>query len=308
MTFTAIELCAGAGGMSLGVEAAGFDNLALIEKDLCCCATLSFNKSIWNVMSMDLRKFTFRYWEYADLICGGLPCPPYSVAGRQLGSEDERDLFPTMLDIVEGIKPKALLIENVPGLLGSKFSKVREYIKNTLKAAGFKSCFLKFDAADFGVPQHRLRVFLLAFRNDIDVKNFKKPEPLGKEYVSVGNAIKDLISVNGWKKVEEWVSIACRPAPTILLSSGDLGPSGTKDVWFGLGVDGSGIADRAPSQNFEGLPRLTYKMLAKLQGFPEDWHFLGNKGEKHKQIGNALPPQLAEAVLKSVAQCLDKGI
>ena len=123
----AIELCAGAGGLSLGLERAGFTPVALIDNDAHACATLRVNRPRWNTIEADLQSFDLSPWRGADLVSGGLPCPPYSLAGKQHGTEDERDLFPAMLKIVEQVKPRAVLIENVRGLLHAKFADVRQF-------------------------------------------------------------------------------------------------------------------------------------------------------------------------------------
>jgi transcriptional regulator with XRE-family HTH domain len=110
---TSLELCAGGGGAALGLEAAGFHPSALIELDPHACATLRRNRPYWNVIEADIRRFEAEYWRGVDLVSGGLPCPPFSIAGKQLGPDDERDLFPAMLKIVKAAQPRAILIENV---------------------------------------------------------------------------------------------------------------------------------------------------------------------------------------------------
>lgn len=105
---TSLELCAGAGGQALGLEAAGFQHQALVEIDNACCETLRKNRPLWQVVEGDLRKFKAKAYEGIDLLAGGLPCPPFSVAGKQLGALDERNLFPAALRIIEQVKPRAV--------------------------------------------------------------------------------------------------------------------------------------------------------------------------------------------------------
>jgi len=113
---TGFELCAGGGGTALGLEQAGFEPLALVDIDPHSCATLRRNRPYWNVIQADMRRFDASYWRGADLVSGGLPCPPFSIAGKQLGPEDERDMFPPMLRIVREVKPRAVLIRGIPPL------------------------------------------------------------------------------------------------------------------------------------------------------------------------------------------------
>ena len=113
---TSIEICAGAGGQALGLENAGFEHLALVEIDDQACATLKSNRPNWNVLHQDLKLFKGNEYKNVDLFAGGVPCPPFSVAGKQLGSDDERDLFPEALRLIQKIQPKAILLENVKGL------------------------------------------------------------------------------------------------------------------------------------------------------------------------------------------------
>ena len=115
--FTSVEICAGAGGQALGLEQAGFDHSALIEIDRNACNTLRYNRPNWNVVELDVKEFSAVDYRGVDLFAGGVPCPPFSIAGKQLGQNDERDLFPEALRLIEECEPKAILLENVKGLL-----------------------------------------------------------------------------------------------------------------------------------------------------------------------------------------------
>ena len=115
---TSIEICAGAGGQALGLEMAGFSHIALVEYEKKYCETLRKNRPKWNVICEDVRKFSgYPYYGKVDLLAGGVPCPPFSKAGKQLGSEDERDLFPEAIRLISEIKPRAVMLENVRGFL-----------------------------------------------------------------------------------------------------------------------------------------------------------------------------------------------
>ena len=136
--YNAIEICAGAGGQALGLEQAGFNHLVLVEYEGEYCKCLKENRPKWNVLCQDVHHFDGTpYAGQIDLLAGGVPCPPFSVAGKQLGADDERDLFPQMLRLVKEINPKAVMIENVKGFLGNNFSDYRENILDTLKILGY---------------------------------------------------------------------------------------------------------------------------------------------------------------------------
>lgn len=113
---TCLEICAGGGGQAIGLEQAGFRHVGLVEIEKAYCESLSRNRPSWNVIHEDLKKFTgTAFRNKVDLLAGGVPCPPFSIASRQLGSDDERDLFPDALRLVEEIRPRVVLLENVPG-------------------------------------------------------------------------------------------------------------------------------------------------------------------------------------------------
>lgn len=304
----AIELCAGGGGLSLGLETAGFQPVALVDNDPCACATLRMNRPLWNTIEADLRSIDFSPWQGVDLLSGGLPCPPYSLAGKRLGTEDERDLFPAMLNIVSAIGPRAILIENVRGLMQSKFGNLRDRLASDLSAMGYRSYWKLLNAADFNTPQNRRRLFLIGLRSDVK-DELQWPLPTENKPKTVGETIGDLMSEHGWKNAEAWANNANRIAPTIVGGSKkhggpDLGPTSVRREWASLGVDGMGVANSAPKPGFHGLPRLTARMIARIQGFPDKWKFFGGKTQQCRQIGNALPPPLATSVATSLGACL----
>jgi DNA (cytosine-5)-methyltransferase 1 len=119
---TTLELCAGAGGQAIGFEKAGIDHVGLVEIDKNACATLRLNRPNWNVIEKDIKKLDGAAFVGVDIISGGLPCPPFSVAGKQLGNEDERNLFPAMIRLVDQIRPRTIMIENVRGILDGLFA------------------------------------------------------------------------------------------------------------------------------------------------------------------------------------------
>ena len=302
-----VEICAGAGGQALGLERAGFRHTALVEIEPEYCAVLKHNRPDWNVLCMDVRDFDGRRYEGADLLAGGVPCPPFSVAGKQLGRNDERDLFPEALRLVLEIRPKAVMLENVRGFMGKRFDAYRQSILENLESLGYTVHIKLLDSSKFGVPQKRLRAVIAAVRNDQHTL-FMYPE--GRcEPVSVGEALRDLVSARGWEGAAEWAEHADSPAPAIVGGSkkhggADLGPVRAKTAWALMDVDGRGVADDVPEPGHTGMIRLTPRMLARLQGFPDDWEFTGRKTAVCRMIGNAFPPAVAEAVGRRIKECL----
>jgi DNA (cytosine-5)-methyltransferase 1 len=300
---TSIEVCAGAGGQALGLEMAGFDHVALVENDSRCCETLRLNRPDWNVLEEDLNEFDGTPYAGVDLVAGGVPCPPFSKAGKQLGHLDERDLFPAALRLVEQTRPKAVLLENVRGLLDPKFATYRQQILDKLEALGYKSEWKLIQAASHGVPQLRPRAILVALRPEY-FDNFQWPE-VNEEHISVGEALHEEMASLGWKLADEWKNLANKVGPTLVGGSkkhggADLGPTRAKAAWDKLGVDGKGVADSAPAPDFEGKPRLTVQMAAIIQGFPKSWKIAGKKTSAYKQVGNAFPPPVAAAVGQAI--------
>ncbi|MGW2203991.1 DNA cytosine methyltransferase [Streptomyces sp. NPDC001774] len=224
--FTSIEICAGAGGQAIGLHEAGFRHLALVEIDKHAAKTLernvdalnswSWEKQHCDLLAMDVKDLNLDVHlvksrarlerDGLDLLAGGVPCPPFSHAGKQLGKYDERDLFPEMLRLVKKLKPRAVMIENVRGLMDPKFTDYRDWIlaelqggtfreengdKVTLRGLGYTVCkWGVLEASDFGVPQLRPRAILVAIRDDVlkDVK-YEWPTPTHEEPVSVAEAL-----------------------------------------------------------------------------------------------------------------------
>jgi DNA (cytosine-5)-methyltransferase 1 len=308
-TLTTLELCAGAGGQALGLEQAGIDHAGLIEISSHACATLRTNRPEWKVIEQDLNKFTdAASFKGVDIVSGGLPCPPFSIAGKQLGENDERNLFPAAIHIVDQVRPRAVMIENVRGILDAVFEDYRTYIAGTLKKLGYVTDWRLLNASDFGVPQLRPRVVFIAIKTEY-ADGFSWPEPHTEHPPTVGETLYDLMTVNGWKGAAAWKKGASEIAPTIVGGSTkhggpDLGPTRARRAWAGLGVDGLVIAEEAPARDFVGMPRLTVRMVARLQGFPDDWIFAGRKTNAYRQVGNAFPPPVAKAVAGQLVECL----
>jgi DNA (cytosine-5)-methyltransferase 1 len=306
-----IEICAGAGGQALGLESSGFDHQCLVEIDSAACATLRLNRPNWNVVEGDLRAFSATRYRGIDLLAGGVPCPPFSKAGKQLGKGDERDLFPEALRIVDECRPKAVMLENVRGLLDSVFDEYRANLIRTFKKLGYHAEWKLLVASDFGVPQLRPRVIFVAIESSL-TDQFQWPHPSMRLPETVGEVLYDLMSERGWHGAKAWKERACDIAPTLVGGSKkhggpDLGPTRAKRAWAALGVDGHGIAAEAPDPEFVGMPRLTVRMAARLQGFPDQWRFSGKKTAAYRQIGNAFPPPVAKVVGAQIIAALNRG-
>jgi DNA (cytosine-5)-methyltransferase 1 len=303
-----IEFCAGAGGQALGLERAGFAHLLLVDNDPHCCRTLSLNRQDWNVQLQGMETVRDLPFRDIDLFAAGLPCPPFSVAGKQLGEADERNLFEDALRLIAEVSPKFVLIENVRGFLDPVFADYRTSLKARFEALGFKVDWKLLQASDFGVSQLRPRVAIVAARPEYWTQ-FRFPEPSQQSPVPVGKLLADLMGANGWQGAAQWAEVANEIAPTIVGGSKkhggpDLGPSRARAAWARMGVNGSTLADTAPCPDFLGLPRLTTRMVARLQGFPDDWLFSGAKTNAYRQVGNAFPPPVAEALGKSIAKAI----
>ncbi|MFJ2016313.1 DNA cytosine methyltransferase [Streptomyces nodosus] len=379
---TSIEICAGAGGQAVGLHNAGFDHHALVEWDPHAVQTLKANVAGWpgwnakradNLRPMDVKEF-LKSEEYKnlglkredlDLLAGGVPCPPFSLAGKRLGRDDERDLFPAALDIVDALRPKAVMIENVRGILEPPevFIDYRAEILERLKEMGYSVPVLKknwsparqdiamrnvwrrLNARDFGVPQLRPRAILVAFREDIlpgDGSEFSWPVRLDEDEAIVAGALEetmrrrcgDFWAKSKWGKpaepgertgkdvFDDWLEKAEKAAaagrgvaPTLVGGSkkhggADLGPTRAKRAWEALGVDAMGVAnDQSECDPERDLfraagPMLTVEQAAIIQGFPQGWNFQGRKTARYRQVGNAFPPPVAEAVGRAIAAVL----
>ena len=308
---TCVEICAGAGGQALGLEMAGFSHIALVEYEEEYCEVLRANRPEWNVICADVHNFDGTQYRGVDLFAGGVPCPPFSVASKQLGEEDERDLFPEAIRLIREISPRAVMLENVRGFLDPKFDEYREHILQSIRDLGYAVSIKLLNACDYGVPQLRPRVIIVGIRND-ETGVFSFPTGRADDAPTVGEVLGDLMGANGWEGTEEWVKKANKIAPTIVGGSKkhggpDLGPVRARIAWAELGVDGLGVANDAPAPGFDGMPKLTKEMIALIQGFPPEWGFGKKKTAACRMIGNAFPPPVARAVGIEIKRCLENG-
>ncbi len=312
MELSALELCAGGGGQALGLELAGFCHAAAIEYEPQFCTTLRKNRPHWDVRQMDIRHLDGKEFSGVDLLAAGVPCPPFSVAGRQLGADDDRDMFPAALEIVRAAKPRAVLFENVPGFATAKFESYRRALLASLVKMGYQPDWRILQAADFGAAQLRPRFVLVAMK-PADAEHFSWP--VGRRgSQTVGSVLVDLIAENGWHGAEGWAARANGIGPTLVGGSKkhggpDLGPTRAKAKWRELGVDGMGIANSAPAAEapLDLNPRLTIRMVARLQSFPDSWEFTGGKTAAYRQVGNAFPPAVSKVIGNAIRAALARS-
>ncbi|MFM9445371.1 DNA cytosine methyltransferase [Streptomyces acidiscabies] len=377
---TSLEICAGAGGQAVGLHSAGFDHLGLVEWDPNAVDTLRANVGDWpgwdeararSLKPMDVKEFLKSDERLdlkvgrgdLDLLAGGVPCPPFSLAGKRLGQDDERDLFPAALDIIGDLLPRAVMIENVRGILEPPevFIEYRRQILGDLRDLGYvvpeikkswsaaeqdrvmRKVWRRIDASNFGVPQLRPRAILVAIHEDaLGSLQFVWPvKRLGKRATVVDelSASMEARCRKFWKKnmfgerpkpgertgqqvYQEWLKKASDAAaqgkgvaPTLVGGSkkhggADLGPTRAKRAWGVLGVDGMGVANDPENCDPErdlfrpAGPMLTVEQAAIIQGFPAEWKFQGRKTAQYRQVGNAFPPPVAEAVGRAIAAVL----
>jgi DNA (cytosine-5)-methyltransferase 1 len=314
---TCLSLFSGGGGLDLGFERAGFHHQALFELLAVCGETLRANRPQWKVFSGDpqgdVTTAAFTPYRGVDVVHGGPPCQPFSVAGKQAGAEDPRNMWGEFVRCVQQARPRAFIAENVVGLLDRKFeSFVQRYIVGPLEGTYVVFKF-KLAAHDFGVPQARRRVFFVGFRAARDAARFFPPAPT---HGDVDTLFGPLLRRNTARQSLGLPQTAFDAvAPT--LRSGFTGPRNTTGVlnskaalkvWHELGIWPNGVQptrERATVYTPEnGHFRMSVSDCALLQGFPDDWEFRGAVYQALGQIGNSVCPPVAYAVARQVARAL----
>lgn len=358
-----IELFSGAGGLALGLHAAGFQHRGLYEWNASAVETLRYNQKMGygslegcEISRADVRDVDFRKYRGVDLVAGGPPCQPFSMGGKAAGMNDVRDMFPQAIRAVAEVQPRAFIFENVRGLLRPAFSNYVEYIRLQMefpeypltenaswdqnlarlqrhkerngksgKELRYRVHIHQANAADYGVPQQRHRVFFIGFRSDLTTDwSFPKPTHmegtrLAKLHAKAGAAgDKSLKGISPWVPLQN--AIGDLPAPSdkapkkwqnhILQNGAKSYPGHTgspldrpaKALKAGAhGVPGGENMILYPD---ESVRYLTVRESARVQTFPDDYVFLGSWTESMRQLGNAVPVKLAEIVGKSVAKAL----
>ncbi|WP_165807440.1 DNA (cytosine-5-)-methyltransferase [Rhizobium rhizogenes] len=306
-----IELCAGAGGLALGLERAGFEHVALIEKNRNATATLRANRPHWNVVEADVRKMDFSQYRDRgiDLLTGGLPCTPFSTVGQKKGQHDENDLMREGVRAVREIAPKAFMFETVEGFLHSRHSDYVAFLLREFSKAGYSTEIHRINARDYGVAQNRSRIMLVGLRKDL-AGSFRVPRKFPELHTNVGVALADLMGENGWAGAEAWLkSMRDRDyrSDTIRGYQGSAREaeairSGKQQLRYAPPAKAAPTDEEASKKGF--VPGLTNEMRARLQGFPDDWHFVGGLGAVADQIGNAVVPAVGQAMGLAMSSAL----
>jgi DNA (cytosine-5)-methyltransferase 1 len=310
-----VELCAGGGGLALGLERAGYEHVALIEFNRNAAATLRKNRPNWPVIEEDVRKVDFKPYrnQGIDLLTGGLPCTPFTSVGKRKGKSDENDLMMEGVRAVREIAPRAFAFENVEGLLHSKHSDYLAFLLRKFSKAGYVTDIHRINTRDYGVAQDRPRIMIVGFRKDL-AGVFRMPPKYPGMSTNMGDVLHDLMSANGWDGADDWVRMM-RERPEFDRFGNPIGVGALSDTIRGYqgspkegearrallnGVSYAPPAKAAPT-NAEAaregfVPGLTMRMRARLQGFPDTGEFVGGTGSVADQIGNAVAPAVGQAM------------
>lgn len=369
-----LELFSGAGGLALGLEKAGFEPVALVERNDDACDTLRANRPHWNVLQTDVREINFARFGNIPLVAGGPPCQPFSIGGKANGYEDSRDMFPQAVRAVRELTPLAFIFENVRGLLRPCFSDYVEFVRLQLTYPNFpvssnvdwtsnlrrlqrhhtskrKVADLTYnvsinlaDAANYGVPQHRHRVFFVGFRSDINA-NWFFPRPthgedelmrakwLTKSYWDehgiksprqpaglAFDRVESLLTLHArWRTVRDAINGLGEPGATS--RSGHVFQPGARSYpgHTGSPLDEPAKALKAGDHGVPGGENMlrypdgkvryfSVREAARVQTFPDDWKFPGSWSENMRQLGNAVPVELARVVARSVATAIQPHV
>ncbi|MFK0099294.1 DNA cytosine methyltransferase [Streptomyces sp. NPDC091040] len=310
-----VDVCAGAGGLALGLEQAGFEPVLLLDRKAVACETLGLNRPHWKVLEMDLLDFVpdeHPQTYDVDVLSAGLPRVKSSATAARSETDEEEGLLRAAVLLAHSIQPRAVILENVPGLVDAgAFEPLRGFIREELEHLGYRLHWFVLNAADFGVPQDRKQGVLVAMK-ERHFNRFRPPVPTVEEHVPVGRALRDSMAARGWGGADAWAARAVSVAPTLVGGSdkrggADLGPTGTKAAWARMGVNGGTLADEVPGpedDDTQGLVKLTDAQAALLQGFPTEWRFAGRKTARYRQIGHASPPPVGKALGLAIAEAL----
>ena len=331
--FKSIELFAGGGGLALGLENSGLECLALNELDKWSCQTLRQNRPDWNVLEGDIKNFVFKDYEgKVDLVTGGFPCQAFSYAGKKLGFKDARGtLFYEFARVVNETRPAICLGENVRGLLNHDGGRTLKGMINVLTEIGYRVIEPKvLKAINYKVPQKRERLFLVGLRNDLDLE-FEYPSPdkriyslkdalkkgklypkdvpasQGQSYPKRKREIMELVPPGGY-----WRDLPLDVQKEYMMKSFYLGGGKTGMARRMSWDEPSLTLTTSPSQKqterchpSETRP-FTVREYARIQTFPDDWAFCGSMNQAYKQIGNAVPVNLAAEVGKQIVKSLNQ--
>lgn len=323
--FSHIELFTGGGGLALGLEQAGFHGVAFAELNHRACETLRQNRPSWNVLEGDVHDMDFTsYHGSVDLVSGGAPCQAFSYAGKQLGFGDIRGtLFSEFARCVNEVQPKMFLFENVKGLLSHDGGKTFQTILHVFEGLGYQVQYQVLNACFYGVGQKRERLLVIGIRNDlVDNIHFVFPTPdakmtvlrdvlqnvppsEGQSYSAAKKAVMDLVPAGGC-----WVDLSEAVARAYMGKSYDAG-GGRRGIARRISWDEPCLTlTTSPSQKQterchpdETRP-FTIREYARIQSFPDDWTFVGSMADQYRQIGNAVPVELARRVGVQIIKAL----
>ena len=331
VTFKTIELFAGAGGLALGLECANFEPLALIEIDKDAANTLKLNRPNWKVLnddvasisSLDLEKYFGIERGELDLLSGGAPCQSFSYAGKRLGLDDARGtLFYHYAVFLRKLQPKTFLFENVRGLLTHDKGRTYQTILNVFNDCGYRVDQKILNAWDYDNAQKRERLITIGVRNDLNLKiNFPPPQKykpvlrdvlknvpqsLGAEYSSYKKSLFELVPPGGY-----WRNLPAELAKEYMKSCWKMA-GGRTGILRRMSLDEPSLAVlTSPTQKqterchpLEARP-FTVRENARIQSFPDDWQFCGSMYSQYRQIGNAVPVNLAFAVTNEIRKALE---
>jgi DNA (cytosine-5)-methyltransferase 1 len=317
---TFVDVCSGAGGLALGLEQAGFEPTLLLDEDDDACRTLRTNRPRWNVIQGDLLEFdpTEHPESYdVDLLSAGLPRVKSSATASRAASGPEERLLEATVYLAHAVRPRALLIENVPALVDAeRFPAFHDFARAELEHLGYEFSWFVLNAADFGVPQDRRQGVLTAIKKRW-FPSFRSPAPTVSEHVTVGEALGPSMRSHRWTAADRWAAQAVSVAPTLVGGSknrggADLGLAGTKKRWERMGVNAHSLGNTVPGPEFlwdpelgrDGMVKLTVDQAALLQSFPADWEITGRKTARYRQVGHASPPPVGEALGLAIARAL----
>lgn len=333
--YTSIELFAGAGGLALGLEKAGFKAVLLNEFDKHACATLRQNRPEWHVVEKSIAEVDFsEYHAQIDFLSGGFPCQAFSYAGNKQGFDDTRGtLFFEFARAIKEVQPKVFLGENVRGLLNHDNGRTLATIKNAIAELGYTLVAPEvLKAMYYQVPQKRERLFLVAIRNDLasqiqyqwpaqyhrvmtmrdalfagELFDCDVPKSQGQVYPERKKAVLDLVPQGGyWRDLPDAIQREYMKG-SYFLGGGKTGMA-RRLSW----TEPSLTLTCAPAQNQterchpEETRPLTVREYARIQTFPDEWQFMGAMSHQYKQIGNAVPVNLAYAVGRSLVRLLNQ--
>lgn len=327
---TSVDLFAGPGGLTLGLERAGFECVMAVEFEADACKTFKSHHPNTDLRDTDIATVDFRSLRgEIDLVAGGPPCQPFSSGGKRLAANDPRNGIPQFIRAISEIRPRAVLMENVPGLAaGPKREYLEDEVVTKLEALGYQVSWRILNAADYGVPQKRRRLILVGLLDGqfafpaathgptapnpwvpsgtavSKTKVYGTPNPSIVTYAKNPSLRPDpyhgMVYNGGGRPLD-----LSKPSPTVLASAG-----GNKTPW----VDTQGIVvpyhqhlmngGKPRTGQVPGARRITTEEAALLQSFPPDVQFAGTRSSQYTQIGNAVPPLLAEAVGRAIASAL----